>query len=60
MKRITLRLPDDLHQELCRIADQEDRSLNSQILQFLRQGAQDKRYERKTIASTEDADRRAS
>jgi predicted HicB family RNase H-like nuclease len=60
MKRITLRLPDDLHLELCRIADQEDRSLNNQILQFLRQGAQDKRYERKTITSTEDTDRRAS
>jgi hypothetical protein len=60
MKRITLRLPDDLHQELCRIADQEDRSLNSQILQILRQGAQDKRYEPNIIKATQDTNRRAS
>ncbi len=60
MKRITLRLPDDLHQELCRIADQEDRSLNKQILKLLRQGTQDKRYETSHIEASENADRRAS
>ena len=37
MKKITLRIPDDLHHELCLLADRQARSLNSQILFFLRQ-----------------------
>jgi hypothetical protein len=37
MKKITLRLPDDVHQELCLIADRQARSLNNQILYLLRQ-----------------------
>ena len=37
MKKITLRIPDDLHQELCLIAEEQERSLNGQILYLLRQ-----------------------
>ena len=37
MKKITLRIPDDLHHELSLLADRQARSLNSQILFFLRQ-----------------------
>ncbi|MGQ4267821.1 FitA-like ribbon-helix-helix domain-containing protein [Nocardiopsis changdeensis] len=40
MKQITLRLPDELHAELKRIAQEQDRSLHAQILRILRQAAQ--------------------
>lgn len=36
MERITLRLPDDLHEALIKIAQKENRSLNSQILYALK------------------------
>jgi len=36
MKRITLRLPDDLHDEFVEIANKKDRSLNAQIIRALR------------------------
>lgn len=41
---INLRMPDDLHAELQRVADDEDRSLTAQINRFLRESLQ--RYER--------------
>ena len=37
MKRITLRLPDDLHETLQSLAMDENRSLNAQIIHLLRQ-----------------------
>lgn len=43
MKKITLRLPDDLHQELSVIADHQERSLHGQILFLLRQALQRER-----------------
>lgn len=38
-KKFTLRIPDDLHEQLKRIADQDMRSLHSQILVMLREAA---------------------
>jgi predicted HicB family RNase H-like nuclease len=40
---LNVRLPADLHAEVKRIAEREDRSLNAQIIRFLREGAE--RYE---------------
>ena len=37
MKRITLRLPDDLHETLQSLAATENRSLNAQIIHLLQQ-----------------------
>jgi predicted transcriptional regulator len=37
MKKMTLRLPDDLHEELSVIADHRERSLHGQIIFLLRQ-----------------------
>ncbi|MCY9783654.1 Arc family DNA-binding protein [Nocardiopsis sp. EMB25] len=37
MKQVSLRLPDELHTALKDLAEQEDRSLHSQILRILRQ-----------------------
>lgn len=34
--RVTLRLPDDVHKDIVEIATSEDRSLNQQIVHFLR------------------------
>lgn len=36
MKRITLRLPDDLHDAIGDIAEKEDRSLNAQIVNAIK------------------------
>jgi hypothetical protein len=36
MVKITLRLPDDLHDAIAEIANQKDRSLNAQIIRALR------------------------
>lgn len=36
MARITLRLPDDLHEQLVEIAKEDDRSLNAQIVASLK------------------------
>jgi len=35
-RRVTLRLPEDVHAEIAEIAKAEDRSLNAQIVHFLR------------------------
>lgn len=35
--RLTLRLPAEVHEELVRLAEVEDRSLNAQIVRLLRQ-----------------------
>lgn len=35
MKRITLRLPDDLHEQLIKVAGKSNRSLNAQIVTYL-------------------------
>lgn len=37
---LNVRLPADLHAEVKRIAEREDRSLNAQIIRFLREGAE--------------------
>ena len=37
---LNLRLPADLHAEIKRIAEREDRSLNAQIVRFLREGSE--------------------
>ena len=37
MKRFALRLPDDLHKRLVKVAEAERRSLHSQILVLLEQ-----------------------
>jgi predicted HicB family RNase H-like nuclease len=37
MKNITLRLPDDLHALVVAAADQDERSLNGEIIWLLRQ-----------------------
>lgn len=55
MKKITLRLPDDLHQELLLIADQEERSLNSQILYFLRHATEGERHAESATADSREA-----
>lgn len=34
--KLTVRLPEDLHQELVRVASEEERSLNQQIIYLLR------------------------
>lgn len=47
MERITLRLPDDLHEALTKIAQKENRSLNSQILYALKAHVQ--AYENESI-----------
>lgn len=36
-KRITLRLPSDVHQNVCSLALVDDRTLNGQIVAFLRE-----------------------
>lgn len=36
MTRITLRLPDDLHEAVAALAQQEDRSLNQMIVRAIR------------------------
>ena len=55
MKKITLRLPDDVHQELCRIADRQARSLNNQILYFLRQILEGLRHAESAIPDAQKA-----
>ena len=44
MKQLYLRLPDELHEQLVKLAERERRSLNAQIIYLLehavRQGAQ--------------------
>ena len=37
MKRLTLRLPDDLHAKVKKLAEKEHRSLHAQILYILEQ-----------------------
>ena len=41
MKQLTLRLPDDLHARLKRLAEQEHRSLHAQILHLVHQALGD-------------------
>jgi hypothetical protein len=42
---LNLRMPDDLHAELQRVADEEDRSLTAQINRFLRESIARRRAE---------------
>lgn len=37
MKTMSLRLPDDLHEALVKLAEDKERSLNQQIVYLLRQ-----------------------
>lgn len=36
MGKITVRLPDDLHEQITEAAEDDDRSLNSEIVRLLR------------------------
>jgi hypothetical protein len=40
MKRLDLRLPDDLHERLVKLAEREERSLHGQIVYLLRRGVE--------------------
>lgn len=44
-KKFTLRIPDDLHEQLKSIADQDMRSLHSQILVLLQEAVAARRTE---------------
>lgn len=56
MKRITLRLPDDLHDTFVEIANEKDRSLNAQIIRALRYYAAMKNHADATEKPQEDTD----
>jgi hypothetical protein len=49
---LNLRLPADLHAEVKRIAEREDRSLNAQIIRFLREAADRYQASRPTADDT--------
>lgn len=53
MTPITVRLPDDLHERLTQIAEDERRSLNSQIVYMLEKSVVD--YERQEEEDDGDA-----
>lgn len=40
MARVTLRIPDELHESVRLLADQQDRSLNEQLVNLLRSSVQ--------------------
>jgi hypothetical protein len=40
MKQLYLRLPDELHEQLVKIAERERRSLNAQVVYLLEQAVQ--------------------
>lgn len=42
---ISLRLPEDVHAKVRRVADQEDRTVTAQILRFIRAGLEQYREE---------------
>jgi hypothetical protein len=44
MKKITVRMSDDTHKELCLIAEEQARSLNNQIVFFLQQAIERQRH----------------
>lgn len=46
MKRIKVSLPDDLREQLAKLAAIEDRSLNGQIVHFLRLAVQTRHMQR--------------
>jgi len=50
-KKFTLRIPDDLHEQLKLIADQDMRSLHSQILVILREGVEARTPEQRKRAA---------
>lgn len=37
MAKLTLRLPDDIHRRVQELAEQDDRSLNSELIALLRE-----------------------
>ena len=43
MKTISLRLPDDVHAEAVRAAEEDERSLNTEIVRMLRGALEDRR-----------------
>jgi len=42
---ISLRIPEEIHADLKRVADQEDRTITAQILRFIRAGLKPYRAE---------------
>lgn len=50
---INLRVPSDLHDELKRLAQEEDRTLTAQIIRLLRQALRAQSGEAKTPPSAE-------
>ena len=49
MVNITLRLPKELHEELVRIAEQEDRSMHGQILHYVNQAVRKEHAEKNEL-----------
>ena len=56
MVKITLRLPDDLHDTFVEIANEKDRSLNAQIIRALRYYAAMKNHADTTEKAEENTD----
>jgi hypothetical protein len=54
MKKITVRMSDDTHRELCLIAEEQARSLNNQIVFFLQQAIK-RRHAASESANTREA-----
>ena len=55
MKKITVRMSDDTHRELCLIAEEQARSLNNQIVFFLQQAIERQRHAASESANTREA-----
>jgi hypothetical protein len=53
-KRITLRLPSDVHDEITRLAEQDVRSLNAEILVLLREAIAARQRQRRRILDAEE------
>jgi hypothetical protein len=49
-KRITLRLPTDVHASVAQLADQDVRSLNAEILVLLREAIAARKTEQRTTS----------
>ena len=49
-KRLLLRLPAELHQELTDLADQDLRSVNAEILVLLREAIAARKTEQRTVS----------
>lgn len=56
LSRITVRMPADLHAALVRLAEEESRTLNGQIVYLLRQAVRAHPRERPAAPSEGDAD----